>query len=103
MYTYIQVLFMPEIDQKVMGGTMRLGARPTTITPSLKNGTPSLAREVCTYIDMYCMSGVSCLRLSCCINSLNCCVHYTCLRGWVSVFYVGHIDKIMKPFSTLQS
>jgi len=40
------VLFMPEIDQKVMGGTMRLGARPTTISPSLKNGTPTLAREV---------------------------------------------------------
>lgn len=25
------VIFMPEINQKVMGGTMRLGARPTTI------------------------------------------------------------------------
>jgi hypothetical protein len=24
----------------------------------------------------YCMSGVSCLRLSCCINALNCCVQY---------------------------
>ena len=40
------VLFMPEIDQKVMGGTMRLGARATTISPTLKNGSSSLAREV---------------------------------------------------------
>jgi hypothetical protein len=46
----------------------------------------------------YCMSGVFCLRLSCCINALNCCIHYLCLRGWVYVFYVGHIDKIMKSF-----
>jgi hypothetical protein len=28
-------------------------------------------------------------------------VHYLCLRGWIYVFYVGHIDKIMKPFSML--
>jgi len=40
------VLFMPEINQKVMGGTMRLGARATTITPSLPDGSPTLAREV---------------------------------------------------------
>jgi hypothetical protein len=32
---------------------------------------------------------------------LNCCVHYLCLRGWFCVFYVGHIDKIMKSFSML--
>jgi hypothetical protein len=32
---------------------------------------------------MYCMSGVSCLRLSYCINALNCCVHYLCL--WLSL------------------
>jgi hypothetical protein len=37
--------------------------------------------------------------VSCCINALIECVHYLCLRGWVYVFYVGHIDKIMKPFS----
>jgi hypothetical protein len=43
----------------------------------------------------------SCLRLSCCMNALNCCVHNVCLRGWVYVVYVGHIDKIMKPFSML--
>jgi hypothetical protein len=51
------------------------------------------------------MSGVSSLRLTCCINALNCCVHYLCLRGWVYgwvyVFYVGHIDKIMEPISVL--
>jgi CTP synthase len=40
------VLFMPEIDQKVMGGTMRLGARATTVSPTLKDGSSSLAREV---------------------------------------------------------
>jgi hypothetical protein len=39
--------------------------------------------------------------VSCCINTLIECVHYLCLRGWVYVFYVGHIDKIMKPFSML--
>jgi hypothetical protein len=32
---------------------------------------------------------------------LKCCVHYLCLRGLVYVFYLGHIDKIMKPFSML--
>jgi biopolymer transport protein ExbB/TolQ len=30
------------------------------------------------------------------------CVYCLCLRGWV-VFYVGYIDKIMKPFSMLLS
>ena len=40
------VLFMPEIDQKVMGGTMRLGARATTVKPLMKDGTPSLARVI---------------------------------------------------------
>jgi serine protease inhibitor ecotin len=44
---------------------------------------------------------VVCLRLSCCINAMNCCVNYLCLTGWIYVFYVGHIDKIMKPFSML--
>jgi hypothetical protein len=34
-------------------GTMRLGARPTTITPSLKNGTPTLAREVYIFLYLY--------------------------------------------------
>jgi hypothetical protein len=27
------------------------------------------------------------------------CVHYLCLTGWVYVFHIGHIDKIMKPFA----
>jgi hypothetical protein len=49
---------------------------------------------------MYCMSGVSCLRLSSCIHALLCSL-LICLRGWVYAFYVGHIDKIMKPFSML--
>jgi hypothetical protein len=40
-------------------------------------------------------------KLSLGLNALNCCVHYLCLRGWVCVFYVEHIDKIMKPFSVL--
>jgi CTP synthase len=40
------VLFMPEINQKVMGGTMRLGARATLISPTLADGSPTLAREV---------------------------------------------------------
>jgi hypothetical protein len=33
--------------------------------------------------------GVSCLRLICCINDLNCFVPYLCRTGWVCVFYVG--------------
>jgi hypothetical protein len=36
-----------------------------------------------------------------CLNALNCCVHYLCLRGWVYLFYVRYIDKIMKSFSML--
>jgi hypothetical protein len=35
------------------------------------------------------------------VIALNCCVHYLCFRSWVYVFYVGHIDEIMKPFSML--
>jgi hypothetical protein len=35
---------------------------------------------------------MSCLWISCCINALNCCVHYLCLRGWIYVIYVEHID-----------
>jgi hypothetical protein len=35
------------------------------------------------------------------VNALNCCVHYLCLTGWAYVFYVGHIDKVMKLFSML--
>jgi chromosome transmission fidelity protein 1 len=31
-------------------------------------------------------------------DAINCCVHYLCLWGWVYVFYVGHIDKIMTSF-----
>jgi hypothetical protein len=42
---------------------------------------------------MYCISDVSCLRLSCCINAFIFCVHYLCLIGRVYVFYVGHVDK----------
>jgi hypothetical protein len=44
---------------------------------------------------------IACQACSYCMNALNCCVHYLCLRPWVYVFYVGHIDKIMKPFSML--
>jgi hypothetical protein len=42
---------------------------------------------------MYCISDVSCLRLSCCINALFFCVHYLYLIGRVYVFYVGYVDK----------
>jgi hypothetical protein len=28
-------------------------------------------------------------------------VHYLYLTGWIYVFYIGHTDKIMKPFSML--
>jgi hypothetical protein len=40
-------------------------------------------------------SSTASIGISCCINALNCCVYYLCLRGWVYVFYIGHIDKIM--------
>jgi hypothetical protein len=40
-------------------------------------------------------------RLSCCINAFVFCVHNLCLIRRVYVFYVGHVDKIMKPFSIL--
>jgi hypothetical protein len=62
--------------------------------------------STCIYVkmNMYILMNVlSCLRLSCCINALNFCVHYLCLIGWVHVFYVGHVDRIdyIKPFSIL--
>jgi hypothetical protein len=42
-------------------------------------------------------------RLSCCINAFIFSVHYLCLIGWVYVFYVGHVDRVvyMKPISTV--
>jgi hypothetical protein len=39
-----------------------------------------------------------------CSSSGIVCISYfflLCLRDWVYVIYVGHIDKIMKPFSML--
>jgi hypothetical protein len=50
---------------------------------------------------MYCISDLSYLRLSCCINAFVFYVHYLCLIGRICVFYVGHVDKIMKPLSML--
>eukprot|EP00956_Cyclotella_meneghiniana_P044878 scaffold341118_cov99-Cyclotella_meneghiniana.AAC.3 len=39
------VLFMPEIDKDVMGGTMRLGSRNTAFThPTHEDGSPSIAK-----------------------------------------------------------
>ncbi len=46
------VVFMPEIDATNMGGTMRLGARPTIITPTLPDGEKSLAARV--YVRLTC-------------------------------------------------
>ena len=40
------IMFMPEIDAKVMGGNMRLGSRPTTIAPVLPDGSASLGNDV---------------------------------------------------------
>jgi CTP synthase len=40
------IVFMPEIDATAMGGTMRLGSRPTTVTTKLQNGNASLASAV---------------------------------------------------------
>jgi hypothetical protein len=31
--------------------------------------------------------------------AFNSAIGTLCLRGWVYMFYVGHVDKIMKPFS----
>jgi hypothetical protein len=38
-------------------------------------------------------------QVSCCTNAFIFCVHYLCLFGRVYVIYVGHVDKIMKPYS----
>ncbi|KAL3799757.1 LOW QUALITY PROTEIN: hypothetical protein HJC23_010407 [Cyclotella cryptica] len=39
------VIFMPEIDKDVMGGTMRLGSRNTVFThPNHEDGSPSIAK-----------------------------------------------------------
>jgi len=46
------VLFMPEIDKDQMGGTMRLGARPTTFThPTHDDGSPSIAKVLYGGVD----------------------------------------------------
>ena len=39
------IIFMPEIDATSMGGTMRLGSRPTTVSSKLPNG--HLPRKSC--------------------------------------------------------
>jgi hypothetical protein len=69
---------------------------------SLNFGSGARGYSVSQFTLRYYMSGMSCLRLSCCIYALNCCVKL-CLTGWVYMYYVGHIDKIMKRFSMLQS
>jgi hypothetical protein len=68
-----------------------------------ERGRQGVERAAIYRTNRYCISNVSCLRLSCCINALNFCVHYLCLIGWVYMFYVGHVDRIdyMKPFSIL--
>ena len=40
------VVFMPEINPNIMGGTMRLGSRATILSPSLSNGSQTLASKV---------------------------------------------------------
>ena len=40
------IIFMPEINQRIMGGTMRLGARDTLISYRIDSGERSLASEV---------------------------------------------------------
>lgn len=40
------VVFMPEINPLVMGGTMRLGARPTTISATLPTSERSIASRI---------------------------------------------------------
>lgn len=42
--THPAVLFMPEIDKTTMGGTMRLGARTTTFTHTLDDGTTPITQ-----------------------------------------------------------
>jgi CTP synthase len=44
--THPTIMFMPEINQRVMGGTMRLGARDTLVTLTLPSGAKSLAAEL---------------------------------------------------------
>jgi MFS family permease len=70
---------------------------------SLATSLAGLATNLTQLVMVRSLVGVASSRLRCCINALNCCAHYLCLRGWVYVFYVGHMDKIMKPFSMLQS
>jgi hypothetical protein len=64
---------------------------------------------MCIHVHILCMNSmfyeylIAYKYLNCTLNipvgnCLNCCVHYLCLKGWVHVFYVGHIDKIMKLF-----
>lgn len=40
------IIFMPEIDASTMGGTMRLGSRPTTVSKQLPDGSLSLASKI---------------------------------------------------------
>jgi hypothetical protein len=56
-------------------------------------------REAALMIDR-CISDVSCLRLSCCINAFIFYVHCLCHIGCVYVLYVGHVDRVVytKPF-----
>lgn len=40
------VVFMPEINPNILGGTMRLGSRATILSQSLSNGSQTLASKV---------------------------------------------------------
>jgi CTP synthase len=43
------IVFMPEIDEKIMGGNMRLGSRPTTVLPNL----PTTSHKYTLASDVY--------------------------------------------------
>jgi hypothetical protein len=51
---------------------------------------------ICRYIDIYVYRYM-------CIYLYLCCVHYSCLRGWIYVFYTGRIDKITLPHVVIWS
>jgi hypothetical protein len=113
---YLKSVFSTDTSQQIIDyqWSTRIKIRPPSFDSIIESSSSkkskriksmetvrSIANSTDSAMMRYCMSGVSCLRLSRCINALNCCVHYLYLRSWVYVLYVQYIEKIMKLFSML--
>jgi hypothetical protein len=106
MYIFLSILYFFDF---LAGGLFALASckssleRPIHVYKVVIRGNKSVIRYlyVYTYIHMYIYNEDK-IYMASCERSLDRPI-YLCLIGWVYVFYVGHVDRVvyMKPFSTV--